>query len=69
MLEYIEYVDENVGVYPLTEDLKYIIQQRGDYAGWWNIDGQGYIFKDMNGNNDSSINEDIAWLLMCCYIE
>ena len=65
--KYIECADENSGVYPLTEDLKYIIQQHGDYAGWWNIEGHGYIFRDMNGNPDSSINAEIAWLLMCCY--
>ena len=69
LLEYIEYVDENEGVYPLTKDLKYIIQQRGEYVGWWDIDSNGYIFKDVNGNNDPSINSEIAWLLMCCYIE
>ncbi len=68
LLEYIEYVDENEGVYPLTEDLKHIIQQHGEYVGWWNIESNGYIFKDINGNNDSTINADIAWLLMCCYI-
>ncbi len=69
LLEYIEYVDEANGVYPLTEDLKHIIQQRGDYVGWWDIESNGYIFKDVDGNNDSSINSEIAWLLMCCYIE
>ncbi len=68
LLEYIEYIDEDYGVYPLTEDLKYIIQQRGDYYGWWDIESNGYIFKDSNGNNDSTINTEIAWLLMCCYI-
>ena len=69
LLEYIEYVDEVEGVYPLTEDLKYIIQQRGEYVGWWNIESSGYIFKDAAGNNDASINAEIAWLLMCCYID
>ncbi len=69
LLEYIEYVDEVEGVYPLTEDLKYIIQQRGEYVGWWNIESNGYIFKDVAGNNDPSINPEIAWLLMCCYID
>ncbi len=69
LLEYIKYVDEAEGVYPLTEDLKYIIQQRGDYTGWWDIEGSGYIFKDANGANDPTINADLAWLLMCCYIE
>ncbi len=69
LLEYIEYVDENEGVYPLTEDLKYIIQQHGDYVGWWNIENPGYIFKDDSGNNMTDINSEIAWLLMCCYAE
>lgn len=69
LLEYIEYADEDKGVYPLTEDLKYIIQQRGEYVGWWDIDNLGYIFKDDSGNNLTNINADIAWLLMSCYIE
>ena len=69
LLEYIEYVDEKEGVYPLTEDLKYIIQQRGEYVGWWDIESNGYIFKDADGNNLADINADIAWLMMCCYIE
>ncbi len=68
LFEYFDYVDESEGVYPLTEDLKYIIQQRGGYAGWWDAEGHGYIFKDENGNNDLTINDEIAWLLMCCYV-
>lgn len=68
-MKYIEYVDEDEGVYPLTEDLKYIIQSRGEYVGWWDIDSNGYIFKDLNGNKIKDINPDIAWLMMCCYIE
>jgi len=69
LLEYIEYVDENEGVYPLTDDLKYIIQQRGEYVGWWDIESQSYMFKDAAGNNMTDINAEIAWLFMCCYVE
>lgn len=69
LLEYIKYVDENEGVYPLNEDLKYIIQQRGEYVGWWDAESNGYIFKDADGNILPGINSEIAWLLMCCYIE
>ena len=69
LLEYIACVDEKEGVYPLTEDLKYIIQQRGEYVGWWDPENSMYLFKDMNGNNLTDINNEIAWLLMCCYIE
>ena len=68
LLEYIEFIDEEEGVYPLTEDLKYIIQQRGDHTGWWDIESSGYIFRDADGNPITDINADIAWLLMCCYL-
>ena len=68
LLEYIECVDEEQGVYPLTEDLKYIIQQKGEYAGWFDADGNSYIFKDENGNKVAGVNPEISWLFMCCYI-
>lgn len=69
LLEYIPNADEKEGVYPLTEDLKYIIQQSGDNAGWWEKGGPGYIFVDEGGNNVPGINSEIAWLFMCCYME
>ena len=69
LMEYFEYVDEEQGVYPLTEDLKYIIEQRGEHVGWWDPESYGYIFKDENGVNVPGINNDIAWLFMCCYID
>jgi hypothetical protein len=68
LLEYIPNADEKAGVYPLTEDLKYIIQQSGDHSGWWDFDGHGYIFLDEGGNKVANINPEIAWLFMCCYI-
>lgn len=67
LLTYIACVDENTGLYPLTEDLKYIIQNHGDHNGWWKEDGN-YIFKNENGDHVIGINADIAWLFMCCYI-
>ena len=67
LLQYIEVADENFGVYPLTEDLKYIIQQRGEYVGWWDTESPSFIFKDMAGNPIEGLNPDIAWLFMCCY--
>lgn len=66
--EYIEYMDPEKGVYPLTEDLKYIIQQRGEYTGWWDASGGLYLFRDENGVNIPGINHEIAWLFMCCYV-
>lgn len=68
LLEYIEYMDEDNGVYPLTEDLKYIVQQRGEYSGWFDPDNSLYLFKDAAGNNIAGINPNNTWLFMCCYI-
>ena len=64
-----EHLSRSERCYPLTEDLKYIIQQRGEYVGWWDIENNGYMFKDANGNNMTNINAEIAWLFMCCYAE
>lgn len=69
LLKYIENMDEKEGVYPLTEDLKYIIQQRAEYAEWFDKDNSMYLFQDENGNQIPGINLDIAWLFMCRYTE
>lgn len=69
LLQYFDYMDEGNGVYPLTEDLKYIIQQRGDHSGWFDAESYGYLFKDENGEKIPGINSEISWLFMCCYIE
>ena len=68
LLEYIESADSEHGVYPLTADLKYIIQQRGDYVGWFDESRDLYLFKDTNGIHIPGINNEISWLFMCCYI-
>ena len=69
LLEYIAVMDPEAGVYPLTEDLKYIIQQRGDHSGWFDMENASYLFKDKDGNRIPGINKEISWLFMCCYIE
>lgn len=68
LLEYFDYMDEESGLYPLTEDLKYIIQMRGDHYGWYSQGNPGYIFLDANGNPVPGINHDISWLFMCAFI-
>ena len=55
-------IDRNSGLYPLTEDLKYIIQQHGKYSGWWDIEDERYIFEGI------TVNEENAWLFMCGYL-
>lgn len=68
VMKYLEYMDADNGVYPLTEDLKYIIQNHGNHSEWWDTEGSNYLFVDQNGNRVPGINSEIAWLFMCCYI-
>ena len=68
LLEYIAVMDEKAGVYPLTDDLKYILQQRGDHYGWYDADGSQYLFRDQNGEKIPGINKEISWLFPCRYI-
>ena len=68
ILQYLEVMDEDSGTYPLTEDLKYIIQNHGIQNGWYDVDGHSYLFKNQDGSNVPGINADISWLFMCCYI-
>ena len=68
LLEYIEMVDENLGVYPLTKDLEYIIKNGGGYKGWFDQTSDMYLFKDIDGIPMTNINNDISWLFMCCYV-
>ncbi len=69
LLEYIEFADDTTGVYPLTEDLKTIIQARGEYVGWWDSTKADFVFKDSAGNPIQGLNTEIAWLFMCAYVE
>lgn len=62
------YLDKATETYPLTEDLKYIIEQRGDYVGWFDPESNMYLFKTADGLNIPGINNEIAWLFMCCYV-
>ena len=69
LLEYIEFADENTGVYPLTEDLKLIIQERGNYVGWWDSTSPGFIFNDTAGIPIPDLNTENAWLFMCAFVQ
>lgn len=68
VMKYLEYMDADNGVYPLTEDLMYIIKNHGNHSEWWDINGVNYLFVDQDGNPVPGINSEIAWLFMCCYI-
>lgn len=61
---YAQSIDPTYGVYPLTEDLIYMIQQGGDYKGWWDIENGNYLFTEL-----PNLNAEIAWMFAVCYFE
>lgn len=70
MLDFGACADPTYGVYPLTEDLAYILQMGGAHKGWWNPDDlNNCLFKNDAGELDTSINLEIAWLFAGCYID
>lgn len=66
LIAYFECMDQTYGVYPLTEDLKYVLQTAGEYIGWWDSTNanNAYLFSNVKG-----LNKDIAWMFACCYVE
>lgn len=59
LIKYFDNMDENYNVYPLTEDLVYIITNA--CTGWWTSGDPNYIFE--------GCNPELGWLFACCYIE
>ena len=65
-----DYAEQNdYGVYPVTKDIMYMIQQCGKYMGWWQADNaQGnLLFKLDDGTLDPKINLEIGWMFACGY--
>ena len=56
-------IDRESGMYPLTDDLMYIIQHHGEYSGWWDSTSANYLF------TDAMVSAVNAWLFMCGYLE
>ena len=50
-------------VYPLTEDLMYMLQNGGAHMGWWNEVSAQYLFADLG----SAFNPELGWMFAVCY--
>lgn len=64
MSAYVTCADETYGVYPLTEDLMYMLQNSGAQMGWWDEASVGYLFGELEG----TLNKDTVWMFACCYV-
>lgn len=65
MLAYTYHADKTYGVYPLNEDIVYMLQNGGEYMGWYDSDSESYLFTE----TATPVNEDLAWMFAVCYVE
>lgn len=63
MCNYVRVSDPITGLYPLNDDLVYMIQSCGSYMGWWNVDSPNYLFATAAG-----LNPDSAWMFAVCTV-
>lgn len=59
LMKYIACADTKYGLYPVTQDLAYILQNAK--PGWWDSTHPDYIL--------DGCNPDLGWLFACCYIQ
>lgn len=64
MEQYVTCMDATYGVYPLNDDLIYMIQQGGQYKGWWDSTNGNYLFTELEG-----LNPELGWMFAVCYFE
>ena len=58
LTQYFDNMDENYKVYPLNEDLVYIITNA--CSGWWTSSDPNYIF--------DGCNPELGWMFACCWV-
>lgn len=64
MRQYVTNRDQQTGVYPLTEDLYYILQKGIEFNGWCNPDHANYRFAEL-----PNVNPDLSWLFLCEFVD
>lgn len=69
MIEYVNSRCKKTDVYPLTDDLIFMLQQGDKIKGWGDFDSYEYLFYDANHEKIPGVNESIAWMFAVCYVE
>ena len=65
MIAYVESRDPVNNVYPLTEDLMYMLQNGGEYMGWWDAENANFLFADFG----DKFNPELGWMFAVCYLK
>ena len=65
MIAYALHADQTYGVYPLTEDLMYMLKNGGEYKGWYTPGNDMYLFADAGIEVDPAL----TWMFAVCYLK
>lgn len=65
MVAYALHMDPTTGVYPLTDDLIYMIQNGGEAKEWYTPESDTYLFKD----SGLTVNPELIWMFAVCYLK
>ena len=63
MSNYVRASDPATGLYPLNDDIIYMIQSCGTYMGWWNSESPNYLFESVTG-----MKAENGWMFAVCTI-
>ena len=62
ILAYGDCMDQKYGVYPVTEDLVYIMTMGVEYKGWAKSENPNFLFGDVE-----NFNAELGWMFALCY--
>ncbi len=62
--QYVTQRDASSGVYPLTEDLYYILSKGIEFMGWCNPESNNYLFAQM-----PNVNPELTWLFLFEFVD
>lgn len=65
MIAYCVHADPTTGVYPLNDDLIYMLQNGGEYKGWYTPGSGAYLFEE----TDITVDNSLAWMFAVCYLK
>ena len=63
MTDYIMASDPSSGLYPLNDDLIYMIQISGAYMGWWDASNPNFLLANVEG-----LNPESGWMFAVCAV-
>ena len=64
-IAYSLHMDPTLGVYPLTDDLIYMLQHGGEFKGWYTPDSDTYLLKE----SSLTVDLELLWMFAVCYLK